>query len=295
MIETRHNNCVGVLGASSFVGGALLPLLTSANYRVSAFSRHTVRQNDDGINWVQLQHASAALPDNLTPEISSWVCVAPIWVLSDYLPWIKSMGAQRVVAMSSTSLFTKTDSSDLSEQSFAKNLAESEQQFIDWAQANCIEWIILRPTLIYGLGLDKNICEIARFIRRFKFFPLFGKAQGLRQPVHVEDLAHACMAALTSTPANQAYNLSGGERLSYREMVTRIFNTLGLRPRWLTVPLPAFRLAVALLRCIPRYRKWTSAMAERMNRDMVFDHVEANIDLGFSPRPFVLTPADLPR
>ncbi len=59
-----------------------------------------------------------------------------------------------------------------------------------------VEWVILRPTLIYGHGRDKNITEIARFIRRFGFFPLLGKANGLRQPIHVEDVAEACFAAL---------------------------------------------------------------------------------------------------
>ncbi len=38
--------------------------------------------------------------------------------------------------------------------------------------------------------------------------------------------------------------------------------------RLLPVPLFAFRVAVALLRHLPRYRNWSSAMAERMNRDL---------------------------
>ena len=257
MTELQQRNCVGVLGATSFVGQSLLPLLTSANFHVSAFSRKPVRQNQLYVNWVQLLHS----PPEPSHGISSWVCVAPIWVLTEYLPWIKSLGARRVVVISSTSRFTRTDSYDLSEQSLANHVAESELQFIEWAQASGIEWTILRPTLIYGLGLDKNICEIARFIRRFAFFPLFGRANGLRQPVHVQDLAKACIAALSSATPNRAYNLSGGETLSYREMVMRIFKALGRPPRLLSVPLPIFRMAVAFMRCLPSYRKWTPAMA----------------------------------
>ena len=205
------------------------------------------------------------------------------------------MGARRIVALSSTSRFTKTDSSDVAEQALAKRIVDSEQQFITWAEAHGIEWIILRPTLIYGLGQDKNICEIARFIRRFSFFPLlFGKADGLRQPVHVQDVAQACVAGLSGPILNRAYNLSGGETLTYREMVTHVFKALGRRPRLLSVPLSAFRVAVALLCYLPRYRNWSSAMAERMNQDMIFDHAEAEKDLGFSPRNFALLPADLP-
>jgi hypothetical protein len=34
-------------------------------------------------------------------------------------------------------------------------------------------------------------------------------------------------------------------------------------------------------------------MAERMNRDLVFDHSEATRDFGFTPRPFVLSAEDV--
>ncbi len=70
-----------------------------------------------------------------------------------------------------------------------------------WAASHGVEWIILRPTLIYGLGRDKNIAEIARFVRRFGFSPLFGKAKGLRQPLHAQDVAGACIAALDAPDA----------------------------------------------------------------------------------------------
>jgi nucleoside-diphosphate-sugar epimerase len=156
--------------------------------------------------------------------------------------------------------------------------------------------VVLRPTLIYGLGRDKNIAEIARFIRRFGFFPLLGKAMGLRQPVHAEDVAGACVAALKAPLAvNRAYNISGGETLPYREMVRRVFAALQKRPRLLTIPLVVFRMAVACLRLFRRYRNWSAAMAERMNRDLVFDHAEAARDLGYAPRPFRLAPEDVVR
>lgn len=286
---------VGVLGATSFVGHSILPLLANSDFHVTAFTRQAVRQEAEPASWITLPALDQIHLIAHDRPITHWICVAPVWVLADYLPWMTSMGAKRVVALSSTSRFTKTDSSDATEQQLALRLAESEAHFIEWAQAHEVEWVLLRPTLIYGLGRDKNISEIARFIRRFSFFPLLGKAEGLRQPVHVDDLAQACFAALNGPAANRAYNLSGGETLTYREMVMRIFKSLALAPRLLSVPLPVFRMAVVVLRLLPRYRKLTSAMAERMNRNMVFEHGEAQKDLGFSPRRFELPASDLPQ
>lgn len=228
------------------------------------------------------------------PPIKDWVSVAPIWALPQYFSMIEACGARRMVVLSSTSLLAKKDSPDQSEQALAQGLHAGEQALRIWAEAREVEWVILRPTLIYGYGQDKNVTEILCFIRRWGFFPLLGRADGLRQPVHVEDVAIACVSALTVPAAgNRIYTLSGGETLSYREMVCRVFAAIGKCPHLVTVPRRIFRLAVMALRLLPRYRNWTTEMAERMNRDLVFDHSDAVRDLGFSPRPFQLVREDL--
>lgn len=282
------NTRVGLLGATSLVGKCLISRLVEAGWPVLGYSRHPNQTSED-VEWLQLP-----LADNPSPQ-PYWICVAPIWVLPDYFALLEMSGAKRVVVVSSTSRFTKAGSDDTAEVALATRLIQAEERFQTWAQSHGIEWVILRPTLIYGLGQDKNICEISRFIRYLGFFPVLGRAQGLRQPIHAEDVADACVSALQApTATNRAYNISGGETLTYRKMIALVFRALGRRPCLLTVPLWAFRLAAAVLRCLPRYRQWSMAMAERMNQDLVFDHTDATRDLKFSPRPFQLTPEDLP-
>ena len=75
-------------------------------------------------------------------------------------------------------------------------------------------------------------------------------------------------------------------------MVKRIFRGLNKRPRMVSIPLWAFRIAVAVARLLPRFRKWSPAMAERMNLDMAFDHEEAAQDLKFLPQKFNLDQED---
>lgn len=292
-MESRKRS-VALLGATSLVGECLLPLLTQPGWRVVAFSRQPRESVDNGVEWRVISPSRPAPLPQGESGVKYWICVAPIWVLPDYFGLLEAYGVRRVVALSSTSLFTKDDSSDLAEQAVAQRLTDGEAQLQEWAEENGIEWVILRPTLIYGRGRDKNIAEIARFARRFGFFPLLGKADGLRQPIHAEDVAAACISALKLPKvANRAYNISGGETLTYREMVRRVFASLHRRPRVVTIPLAAFRLPLVCLRLFPRYRHWSVAMAERMNRDLVFDHSDASRDLGFSPRPFRLALEDV--
>jgi nucleoside-diphosphate-sugar epimerase len=274
------------LGATSFVGSRLIPLLKTCGWSVHAFSRRP--QRHDGVaNWHHL-------PDQPPVRISHWICAAPIHVLPEYFSFIEASGANRVVALSSTSRFTKIESSDRNERDAVQRLIAAEDEFQSLARRRGVAWVILRPTLIYGWGRDRNVTEIARFVRRFGFFPLWGEARGLRQPIHVDDVAQVCANALQdSAPAGSAYDISGAEVLSYRAMVARICAAMGQPARMLEIPLPVFRFAVTLLRILPRYRGWSGAMAQRMSQDMAFDHSKAAAELGFRPRPFQLSSADV--
>jgi nucleoside-diphosphate-sugar epimerase len=289
VVESRK---VGVLGASSMIGKILMPMMEAAELEVIAYARNALPQQER----VETRILQPVSEEGEQESIQNWISLMPVWALPEHFDRLKAHHARRIVTLSSTSVFSKRASSSDEEKALALKLATAERQLIEWAEENGIEWIILRPTLIYGLGADMNISVIARFISRFGFFPLFGKASGLRQPVHLEDVAGACLSALLDGHVrNRSYQISGGETLSYREMVARIFTAMGRKPRYLHVPLWLFRLAVSFIRKLPRYRNWSVAMVERMNSDLVFDHADATKDFGFDPRGFVLQSADLPR
>lgn len=278
---------IGVLGASSLVGQVLLPALRDAGFQVTAYSRQQcAASRAPGVRWVALPEVARAAPHG-AENCPAWISLMPLWALPDYFPLMQAQGVRRVVALSSTSRLAKEDSPEPRERLLAKRLAHAESQLQVWAGQLGIEYVILRPTLVYGLGRDRNVSLIARQIRRWGVFPLLGEAKGLRQPIHVADVAAACLRAMQAGQAvTGAYNISGGETLPYHEMVARIFAALGLPVRVLRLPLPLFRLLVACFRLLPPYRDWSVAMVERMNRDLVFDHADAARDLAFQPRPF---------
>jgi nucleoside-diphosphate-sugar epimerase len=292
---------VGVLGTTGIIGECLLPLLVEEGWDVVAFSRQEryVQQSGNGpVDRQLLEKSGLAEISGIgqqEKQIPFWISVAPIFILPEYFPMFLACGAKHIVAVSSTSRFTKNASSDPAEKKLAEDLAESEERLILWAKKEKIIFTILRPTLVYGLGRDKNISLIASFIRRFSFFCVFGDARGLRQPVHAQDASAACVTALSAPEAvNKCYNISGGETITYREMVCRVFSALDRKPRLVRFPLGLFRLAVFVLRAFPRFRHWSAAMAERMNQDLVFDHTEAARELNFFPRNFHLGKEDLP-
>ena len=225
-------------------------------------------------------------PDNPTlRHTPALIHLAPLWLLSAEL--LDRSGARRVIAFSSTSRYSKEASSSPGERALARRLAEAEERLAGEAEARGVAWTVFRPTLIYGCGRDQNVARVARLIRRYGVFPLAGEARGLRQPVHADDLAAACVAALGAPAAfNRAYDLSGGETLSYRAMVAAIARACGRRPRLPAVPVGLLRAAIGLARHWPGGRDLTVGMAERMNQDLCFDHAEATRDFGYRPRAF---------
>ena len=210
-----------------------------------------------------------------------------IWLLPPWLAQFHARGVRRLIAFSSTSRFTKSASSSAYELQVVNQLIAAEEQVASECNRLGIAWTILRPTLIYGSGGDRNVSDIARFIRRFGFFPMFGAGSGRRQPVHAADLAGACIKCVAEPATyNKSYNLSGGETLTYIDMVRRIFMAIDRTPVVIRMPLVIFVLAVSVARLHSRFAHLTPEMAQRMQSDLVFDTGQARHDFGYQPRNF---------
>jgi nucleoside-diphosphate-sugar epimerase len=287
MMLTEQPKTALVTGATSQIGRFLLPRLQAAGFTVTAISRQPPPPDcpATGIIWQQADLQSDPLP--LSQQCFLFH-LAPLPLLPPLLAHLPhDLSLTRVIAFSSTSCFTKANSPIPEEKTIAAQLSEAETALSAVCQAHGIAWTLLRPTLIYGCGIDKNVTFIAQFIQRFGFFLLAGRGTGLRQPVHADDLAAACATAcLSPAAANKAYNLSGGQTLSYRKMVEAIFQQLGKKPRIISIPLPMFKLLSRIMALLPAFAHLSTAMITRMNHDMCFDHTKAYHDFGYSPRTF---------
>lgn len=270
-----------VVGATGIVGGFIVEQLVQAGVRPLALSRtpHAAA----GVDWLlgDLAHPAAL---NL-PTFDTLYCTVEIGLLADALPHIATAQLKRVVAFTSTSIVTKIESEIAAERALLQRLADGERRLIAVCERLGIGWTILRPTIIYAEGRDGNISRLARLIERFGFLPLMGRGEGLRQPVHAEDLAIGAVAAAGSPKAvDKTYAVPGGETVSYREMVGRVFDALGRPRRVIAVPSSIWRASFAVAK--PFFPDANVAMGERMAKNMVFDASPAAADFGWAPRGF---------
>lgn len=279
-----------VLGGSGQIGQALLARLIARGWSLLAVSRHG-QPARERVQWLAGDLATMpALPDRVDAIFSA----GP---LDHFARWYagSALVAPRVVAFGSTSLGTKQDSSDAHERDLAARLRDAEAAVFAAAAARGAQATLLRPTLVYGAGRDASLTRIAALARQLRCFPLpRGATGGLRQPVHVDDLADAALAACDAPASGgHAYALPGGETLTYREMVARTLEAMSPPARLLELPPPLFALAVRAAQALGVARSLNSAAVARMRQDLVFDAAPARRDFGYAPRGFAPTAAML--
>jgi len=163
-------------------------------------------------------------------------------------------------------------------------LQRGEHNLATQAERLGMQWTVLRPTLVYGAGVDRSLTPIVARARRTRLFPI-PMAHGLRQPVHADDIAQAVMAALRSdAAAGQTLQIGGGERLDYQQMFQRVRASMGMFTLPVYLPGAALRLLAAT---VPRARGPVS----RLGQDLVADNSALTQSLGVTPRAFQPTPA----
>lgn len=273
-----------VFGARGQIGRFLLPRLQQAGWTTTALTRAEPPRDDERTTW---RRFDLGVDRELDLRVDVIFSLGP---LDAFASWFgrHGPGAVRVIAFGSTSVHTKADSPDPHERDLAARLAAAETQLQAASEQRDARLTLLRPTLIYGAGLDRNLSRIAALARRWRCFALPRGACGLRQPVHADDLAQAAwQSALLSATPQSHYDLPGGETLAYRDMVRRLLDALRPRARLIEVPAWSFRLALGTMQRFGRLGDASAGVLARLAQDLVFDADAARRDLGYAPRPFV--------
>jgi GT2 family glycosyltransferase len=218
----------------------------------------------------------------------AWVALSPIWSAPGLANTLGRFGKlENVICFSSTSITGKVDTTDSKEQAVVKQLIEGERALLEWGESAGSDVTICRASMIYGGLHNQNINMVKRLIRVFRFFPMLSRGNGLRQPVHVNDLAVAVHTLLRKPMLPKpSYTLAGGEQLSYRHMIERVFIAQGQKPRFWVISEGVFKGLLNVLSLFPGMSFLNSEMIKRMERDLIYDIEPARRDFEYAPGMF---------
>jgi nucleoside-diphosphate-sugar epimerase len=270
-------------GASSQIGLFVIPRLVQAGFQVLAISRKGKPETYPSFDSVEWLRGSGSVTSSRKYQFL--LSAGPMEVAQDFLSTGERLKA--AVIFSSSSVESKRDSDHPVERSQMQAMLALESEIRQVAETSDIKLVILRPTLVYGCGLDANISRLAKWILRFGFMPVNGKAAGLRQPVHADDLASVAISAMLSDKTLPAVmTLTGGETLSYSDMVARVFTALGKPVRLLRLPESLFVFLIKLANRLKKDGGINAEMVRRQQLDLVFEDQQAHELLDFDPRSF---------
>lgn len=208
--------------------------------------------------------------------VDAFLHVAGIEYTPQVISAMRRAGVERLVIVSSTSAH-----------SAFKHRSGPRTSMEELVQESGLEWTIVRPSMIYGSELDKNMHKLLRFLDRSPVFPLFGSGENLWQPVYYKDLARGVLAALEHPGAScQSYDLPGAEPVAYAELVRTAARALGKKPRIVHLPLEPVRRTLAVTERLGLPLPIESEQVLRLQEDKAYSYEKARRELGYAPRPF---------
>ena len=196
---------------------------------------------------------------------------------SNILKSCKNTDIQRVIFISSTSIFTRLNAKS------KKIRIEAEKMIVN----SNLCWTILRPTMIFGSPKDRNMIKLINWIDKVPFIPVFGQGNNYQQPIYVKDLAWSIVEIIENEKTfNEIFDLSGPEPLIFKDIIRTISCYLKKKPLMVFLPYLFFYRVLLLIESFGIKFFIKSEQILRLNEDKIFPSDKAKKIFGYKPTQF---------
>ncbi len=149
-----------------------------------------------------------------------------------------------------------------------------------------LDWTILRPGVIYGVG-DDLLSHLSLMLRTAPVFPIVNDGRAPMMPVHAGDVAKAVAAALERTESvGKTIDVVGPDRLELRDVVRRTAEAMGLPVRIWPTPVGLMKLPVSIMEATMTQPLSTRAQLAMLVEGLAGDPEPARRILGLEAAPF---------
>jgi len=132
------------------------------------------------------------------------------------------------------------------EDAYGETKLEAESVLREACERAQIDWVILRPPLVYGPGVGGNFRALMGLCDSGLPLPFGGAAENRRSMIAVENLASAALCAATHPAApGKVFLVRDGSDLSTAALIRALRSAMGRRARLLPIPAGLMRMALA--------------------------------------------------
>ncbi len=131
----------------------------------------------------------------------------------------------------------------LPEDAYGLSKSEAEEQLVTLAKQTGMEYVFIRPPLVYGKGVKANFSALMKLAGKklpLPFGAINANKRSLVSVYNLVDLIKACIEHPHA--ANQTFLVSDGDDLSTTAMVKLMAEVQGIKP--LLIPLPVWSLKI---------------------------------------------------
>lgn len=290
-----------VTGAGGFIGSALVKALDGHPVRRALRTPSATAQADDFVcgdigpdtDWqpalrdvdcvVHLAARTHVLRENTADPLAAYrsVNVDGTRRLAEQAA---AAGVRRFVFLSSikvngestSSRPFSTDDTPAPEDAYGISKLEAENALREIADRSGMEWVILRPPLVYGPGVKGNFLRLLNAVAKGVPLPL-ASIDNRRSLVYVGNLVDAIITCIHApAAAGRTFLVSDGENLSTPELVRRLAAAMERNPVLLPFPPALLRFGASL---IGRHEA-----AMRLTGSLTIDDSALRRRLGWTPR-----------
>jgi nucleoside-diphosphate-sugar epimerase len=274
-IDRKSSSRVLVTGATGFLGRAVAEALERAGYHVLRGARTVPAAPPPGERWVHHGDVGPATRwDDVLTGVDVVVHLAGLAHLPDAMAATAADTFTRVNAEGTARLASATvgarvrrlvlvssalvhgeaspgrpfteDDEPAPASPYARSKLDSERRLIAAARGSPLQWVILRPPLVYGTRALGNFPRLVRLVRTGLPLPL-GAATAAKTFIGVDNLADAVVRCVEhARAANQVFLVGDVETTSTADLIHHIARALGRQAWTPRVPPALMRTALRL-------------------------------------------------
>lgn len=210
----------------------------------------------------------------LTYNIDSVIHIANIMFSSSIMKLCAEFYIKKIILIHTTGMYSKY-------RSYSEAYIKIEEMIAE--EYSNLNYVILKPTMIYGNSRDYNISKIIKFIDKSPIVPIVGNGNSLLQPIYVKDLAEIILRTYKNPSVlSGEYIVSGGSEITVRNLNRLIAKNLNKTRVYIHVPKFICLYAVRILNNLFKFNQITTEQINRLSEDKNYSNQKIKELLNFN-------------
>ena len=253
-----------VTGANGFIGSALVQYLEEAGHKVIPATRAEVGSINADTDWFELLqgvdvvvHTAArvhVLHEKVADPMSEFR-ITNVYATMNLAEQAAANGVKRFIFLSTIGVLGNYSMHPLHEDdevnpsnAYSASKWEAEQGLIELADKGVIETVIIRPPLVYGVGVKANFYRLMKAVDKGWPMP-FGRVRNKRDFVSKRNLCGLIATCLDHPQAkNQTFLVSDDKQISTPDLIAMLAFLMAKKAWLIPLPVRLVHLAAKLLR-----------------------------------------------